>query len=154
MSVSFAVACCHSIGCENIEHRTEVQLSLKQESLYKHCTVLRLRLRLRPLTATEAYSELFHVQALARLEQLKNSEAGWQFCMSTLTGGVTQHNHLKFFCFQVVEHYIKNRYNSENLADRQRVREFLSCWIQLQVSIIWCYCQLLKDRPRTSSYSQ
>lgn len=70
--------------------------------------------------------------ALARLEQLKNSEAGWQFCMSTLMSGMTQHNHLRFFCFQVVEHYIKNHYNNENLADQQRVREFLSCWIQLQ----------------------
>lgn len=70
--------------------------------------------------------------ALAYLEQLKNSEAGWQFCMNTLTRGMNQNNHLRFFCFQVVEHYIRNHYNHENLADQQRVREFLSCWIQLQ----------------------
>jgi len=96
---------------------------------------------------------VFHVQALARLEQLKNSEAGWQFCMSTLTSGMTQHNHLRFFCFQVVEHYIKNHYNNENLADQQRVREFLSCWIQLQVSVKRCYCQLLKEDPCTLNHS-
>ncbi|XP_021920575.1 exportin-T-like [Zootermopsis nevadensis] len=70
--------------------------------------------------------------ALAYLEQLKNSETGWQFCMSTLTRGMTQDNQLRFFCFQVVEHYIRNHYNNENLADQQRVREFLSRWIQLQ----------------------
>ncbi|XP_069692791.1 exportin-T-like isoform X3 [Periplaneta americana] len=70
--------------------------------------------------------------ALAYLEQLKNSEVGWQFCMSTLTNSRTQDNQLRFFCFQVVENYIRNHYNNENLAEQQRVRDFLSCWIQLQ----------------------
>jgi hypothetical protein len=90
---------------------------------------------------------LIVVQALAYLEQLKNSEAGWQFCMSTLTRGMTQDNHLRFFCFQVVEHYIKNHYNNENLADQQRVREFLSCWIQLQVRVKRHNHQLNKEDP-------
>ncbi|KAJ9595161.1 hypothetical protein L9F63_013519, partial [Diploptera punctata] len=68
-------------------------------------------------------------QALTYLEQLKNSELGWQFCMTQLVTPTTQDDRLRFFCFQVVEHYVKNHYNNENPSDKQRLREFLSCWI-------------------------
>ncbi|PSN51529.1 Exportin-T [Blattella germanica] len=65
---------------------------------------------------------------------MKKGLPGVYFCMSSLTSGAIQDDHFRFFCYQVVEHYIRNHYNNENSTDKQRVREFLSCWIQIQCS--------------------
>ena len=42
-------------------------------------------------------------------------------------------DHIKFFCFQVVEHYLKTRYVRSGPAEQQAVQSFLMTWFQRQV---------------------
>ncbi|TRY89703.1 hypothetical protein DNTS_025200, partial [Danionella cerebrum] len=49
-------------------------------------------------------------QALVYFEQLKESLDGWEVCAEALAKGVYSDDHVKFFCFQVLEHQIKFRY--------------------------------------------
>ncbi|XP_074646295.1 exportin-T-like [Tubulanus polymorphus] len=72
-------------------------------------------------------------QALQYFEQLKESEKGWQLCANVLTSGMYMENdHVRFFCFQVIEHFIKTRYNSSTMAERELLKSFLMGWIQFQ----------------------
>jgi hypothetical protein len=70
---------------------------------------------------------------LAYFEQLKSSDTGWQLAISTLVTQPALSDHVKFFCLQVVEAYIKQVYIKANPTQQQAIRSFLSQWIQLQV---------------------
>jgi len=48
-------------------------------------------------------------QAIQYFEQLKASDTGWQMCVTALTTDSCINEHVKFFCLQVVEFYVKNR---------------------------------------------
>ncbi|XP_067120441.1 exportin-T-like isoform X2 [Centruroides vittatus] len=70
-------------------------------------------------------------RALQYFEQLKSAEDGWQLCTKTLATG--QHeNHVKFFCLQVIEHFIKTRYEQSDATQQQQIREFICYWIRTQ----------------------
>lgn len=72
-------------------------------------------------------------RALKYFEELKNSDAGWQICIGALTSGIYERDdHVLFFCFQVLEHFIKTRYHEVDTHHQQFLRKFLSEWIQIQ----------------------
>uniref|UniRef100_A0A4W4DX59 Exportin-T n=1 Tax=Electrophorus electricus TaxID=8005 RepID=A0A4W4DX59_ELEEL len=69
--------------------------------------------------------------ALAYFEQLKESRDGWEVCAQALAKGIYGDDHVKFFCFQVLEHQIKH--GSLTGAQQQLIRETLMKWLQLQL---------------------
>jgi hypothetical protein len=74
---------------------------------------------------------------LAYFEQLKSSDTGWQLATNTLinsTVGSTLGDHAKFFALQVIEVFIKQSYIKSELSQQQGMKNFLSQWIQLQVT--------------------
>uniref|UniRef100_A0A8B9JVX3 Exportin-T n=1 Tax=Astyanax mexicanus TaxID=7994 RepID=A0A8B9JVX3_ASTMX len=71
--------------------------------------------------------------ALAYFEQLKESQDGWEVCAEALAKGIYSDDHVKFFCFQVLEHQIKYRHGSLNGAQQLLIRETLMKWLQMQL---------------------
>uniref|UniRef100_A0A4W4DVK8 Exportin-T n=1 Tax=Electrophorus electricus TaxID=8005 RepID=A0A4W4DVK8_ELEEL len=71
------------------------------------------------------------LMALAYFEQLKESRDGWEVCAQALAKGIYGDDHVKFFCFQVLEHQIKH--GSLTGAQQQLIRETLMKWLQLQL---------------------
>ncbi|GBM46912.1 Exportin-T [Araneus ventricosus] len=71
-------------------------------------------------------------QALQYFEQLKESEDGWKLSINLLSNIDKQQDQVKFFCFQVVLHYVKNKYPYANSEQQQIIREFVKHWIQTQ----------------------
>ncbi|XP_015912211.2 exportin-T isoform X2 [Parasteatoda tepidariorum] len=74
------------------------------------------------------------IQAIQYFEQLKDSEDGWKLCINFLTSDNKQQDTVKFFCFQVISHYVKYKYSYAETGQQQIIREFLKHWIQLQCS--------------------
>uniref|UniRef100_H3C9W1 Exportin-T n=1 Tax=Tetraodon nigroviridis TaxID=99883 RepID=H3C9W1_TETNG len=77
-------------------------------------------------------------QAMAYFEQLKESQDAWEVCAEALAKGIYSDDHVKFFCFQVLEHQVKFRHASLSAAQQQLVRETLMKWLQ---------CQLMAPQP-------
>ncbi|XP_051546507.1 exportin-T isoform X1 [Myxocyprinus asiaticus] len=75
----------------------------------------------------------YRQRALAYFEQLKESLDGWEVCAEALAKGVYSDDHVKFFCFQVLEHQIKFRHGSLTAAQQQLIRETLMKWLQAQL---------------------
>ncbi|XP_077088159.1 exportin-T [Siphateles boraxobius] len=75
----------------------------------------------------------YRQRALAYFEQLKESRDGWEVCAEALVKGVYSDDHVKFFCFQVLEHQIKFRHGSLSAAQQQLIRETLMKWLQAQL---------------------
>uniref|UniRef100_A0A4W4DVS4 Exportin-T n=1 Tax=Electrophorus electricus TaxID=8005 RepID=A0A4W4DVS4_ELEEL len=75
----------------------------------------------------------YRQRALAYFEQLKESRDGWEVCAQALAKGIYGDDHVKFFCFQVLEHQIKFRHGSLTGAQQQLIRETLMKWLQLQL---------------------
>lgn len=75
----------------------------------------------------------YRQRALAYFEQLKVSLDGWEVCAEALAKGVYSDDHVKFFCFQVLEHQIKFRHGSLSAAQQQLIRETLMKWLQTQL---------------------
>uniref|UniRef100_A0A4W4DWU4 Exportin-T n=1 Tax=Electrophorus electricus TaxID=8005 RepID=A0A4W4DWU4_ELEEL len=73
----------------------------------------------------------YRQRALAYFEQLKESRDGWEVCAQALAKGIYGDDHVKFFCFQVLEHQIKH--GSLTGAQQQLIRETLMKWLQLQL---------------------
>ncbi|XP_070558298.1 exportin-T-like isoform X2 [Ptychodera flava] len=71
-------------------------------------------------------------RAMAYFEQMKQMEDGWQICGSALTQGLYEDDHVKFFCFQILEHFIKTRYRTVPSAQQTQLREMLLRWLQVQ----------------------
>uniref|UniRef100_A0A3B3DXD2 Exportin-T n=1 Tax=Oryzias melastigma TaxID=30732 RepID=A0A3B3DXD2_ORYME len=70
----------------------------------------------------------YRQRAMAYFEQLKESPDAWEVCAKALSQG---DDHVKFFCFQVLEHQIKF-HAVLNAAQQQLVRETLMKWLQCQ----------------------
>lgn len=75
----------------------------------------------------------YRQRALAYFEQLKESRDGWEVCAEALVKGLYSDDHVKFFCFQVLEHQIKYRHGSLSAAQQQLIRETLMKWLQAQL---------------------
>ncbi|KAM4678621.1 exportin-T [Discoglossus pictus] len=75
----------------------------------------------------------FRDRALAYFEQLKVSHDAWQACAEALTQRIYSDDHVKFFCFQVLEHQIKFKYSELTALQQQLIRETLITWLQSQM---------------------
>ncbi|XP_064632186.1 exportin-T-like [Lineus longissimus] len=72
-------------------------------------------------------------RACQYFEQLKAADTGWQLCANVLANGMYQNNdHVKFFCFQVIEHFLKTRYMRSSAIEQQQIKSFLMTWLQVQ----------------------
>ncbi|XP_064174772.1 exportin-T [Anguilla rostrata] len=76
----------------------------------------------------------YRQRALVYFEQLKESQDGWQVCAEALVKGLYSEDHVKFFCFQVLEHHIKFRHAELTAVQQQLIRETLMKWLQLQLT--------------------
>uniref|UniRef100_A0A8D3CQJ6 Exportin-T n=1 Tax=Scophthalmus maximus TaxID=52904 RepID=A0A8D3CQJ6_SCOMX len=80
----------------------------------------------------------YRQRAMAYFEQLKESHDAWEICAESLAKGIYNDDHVKFFCFQVLEHQIKFRHGGLSAAQQQLIRETLMKWLQ---------CQLMSAQP-------
>ncbi|KAJ7987934.1 hypothetical protein DPEC_G00318390 [Dallia pectoralis] len=80
----------------------------------------------------------YRQRAIAYFEQLKESHDAWAVCAEVLAKSVYSDDHVKFFCFQVLEHQIKYRHGSLSAAQQQLIREALMKWL---------HCQLMNTQP-------
>ncbi|KAE8281121.1 Exportin-T Exportin(tRNA) tRNA exportin [Larimichthys crocea] len=80
----------------------------------------------------------YRQRAMAYFEQLKESQDAWEVCAEALAKGIYNDDHVKFFCFQVLEHQIKFRHAGLSAAQQQLIRETLMKWLQ---------CQLMNTHP-------
>uniref|UniRef100_A0A1A8EQ40 Exportin-T n=2 Tax=Nothobranchius korthausae TaxID=1143690 RepID=A0A1A8EQ40_9TELE len=76
---------------------------------------------------------LYRQRALAYFEQLKDSQNAWEVCADVLAKGLYSDDHVKFFCFQVLEHQVKFRHAALSAAQQQLIRETLMTWLQSQL---------------------
>ncbi|XP_043943980.1 exportin-T [Protopterus annectens] len=76
---------------------------------------------------------VFRKRALTYFEQLKTSPDAWQVCAEALAQGLHSDDHVKFFCFQVLEHQIKFKYSSLTEVQQQLIRDTLMTWLQAQI---------------------
>ncbi|KAF3859769.1 hypothetical protein F7725_022168 [Dissostichus mawsoni] len=72
-------------------------------------------------------------RAMAYFEQLKESQDGWEVCAEALAKGIYNDDHVKFFCFQVLEHQIRFRHAGLSAVQQQLIRETLMKWLQIQL---------------------
>lgn len=75
----------------------------------------------------------FRERALIYFEQLKVSQDAWQVCAEALAQRMYSDDHVKFFCFQVLEHQIKFKYAELTALQHQLIRETLVAWLQAQM---------------------
>lgn len=80
----------------------------------------------------------YRQRAMAYFEQLKESQDAWEVCAEALAKGIYNDDHVKFFCFQVLEHQIKYRHAGLSAVQQQLFRETLMKWLQ---------CQLMNTQP-------
>uniref|UniRef100_A0A667YNT0 Exportin-T n=1 Tax=Myripristis murdjan TaxID=586833 RepID=A0A667YNT0_9TELE len=80
----------------------------------------------------------YRQRAMAYFEQLKESQDAWEVCAEALAKGIYNDDHVKFFCFQVLEHQIKYRHAGLSAVQQQLIRETLMKWLQ---------CQLMNSQP-------
>ncbi|XP_063443504.1 exportin-T-like isoform X1 [Mytilus trossulus] len=74
-------------------------------------------------------------RALQYFEQLKSLDSGWKLCAEAFVNGSYHGNdHVKFFCLQVIENYLKTGYSQANLDDHQNITSFIARCLQLQGS--------------------
>uniref|UniRef100_A0A8K9XKV9 Exportin-T n=1 Tax=Oncorhynchus mykiss TaxID=8022 RepID=A0A8K9XKV9_ONCMY len=74
----------------------------------------------------------YRQKAMVYFEQLKESQDAWEVCAEALAKGIYSDDHVKFFCFQVLEHQIKYRHGGLSPAQQQLIRETLMKWLQGQ----------------------
>uniref|UniRef100_A0A2K5DTW7 Exportin-T n=1 Tax=Aotus nancymaae TaxID=37293 RepID=A0A2K5DTW7_AOTNA len=72
----------------------------------------------------------FRQRTLAYFEQLKISPDAWQVCAEALAQRTYSDDHVKFFCFQVLEHQVKYKYSELTTVQQQLIRETLVSWLQ------------------------
>ncbi|XP_055769753.1 exportin-T [Salvelinus fontinalis] len=80
----------------------------------------------------------YRQKAMVYFEQLKESQDAWEVCAEALAKDIYSDDHVKFFCFQVLEHQIKYRHGGLSPAQQQLIRESLMKWLQ---------CQLMNSQP-------
>lgn len=87
---------------------------------------------LQGLTALAGRQE--QARTLEYFEQLKNSANGWKLCAQVLTSGTYNGNdHVKFFCLQVIEFYLRSRYAESGIEDHNLVKDLIARLLQMQV---------------------
>ncbi|VTJ65284.1 Hypothetical predicted protein, partial [Marmota monax] len=64
---------------------------------------------------------------------LKISPDAWQVCAEALAQRTYSDDHIKFFCFQVLEHQVKYKYSELTTVQQQLIRETLISWLQAQM---------------------
>ena len=94
----------------------------------------------------------FIEQVLEYFEQLKTSDSGWEQCASALLSGQYEEEHIRFFCYQVIEHFITKRYPlCQDSTTRQNVRNFVINIMQSTVSNLlisynlWCVAYIIRN---------
>ncbi|OCT87510.1 exportin-T isoform X2 [Xenopus laevis] len=75
----------------------------------------------------------YRERASAYFEQLKVSHDAWQVCAEALVQRIYSDDHVKFFCFQVLEHQIKFKHSELTALQQQLIRETLMSWLQSQM---------------------
>ncbi|XP_071190416.1 exportin-T isoform X3 [Salvelinus alpinus] len=80
----------------------------------------------------------YRQKAMVYFEQLKESQDAWEVCAEALAKDIYSDDHVKFFCFQVLEHQIKYRHGGLSPVQQQLIRETLMKWLQ---------CQLMNSQP-------
>ncbi|XP_029282841.1 exportin-T isoform X2 [Cottoperca gobio] len=80
----------------------------------------------------------YRQRAMAYFEQLKESQDAWEVCAEALAKGIYNDDHVKFFCFQVLEHQIRFRHAGLSAVQQLLIRETLMKWLQ---------CQLMNAQP-------
>lgn len=71
-------------------------------------------------------------RALQYFEQLKSSPDGWKLCAATFSNGnYFGNDQVRFFCLQVIEHYLRYRYREADIDDQQSVRSLICTCLQL-----------------------
>lgn len=67
------------------------------------------------------------------VEQLKQSTDGWKICAEGFTSGsYHQNDHVKFFCLQVCEHFIKTNYQNASMEDATAMKSFVMTCIGME----------------------
>ncbi|XP_053377142.1 exportin-T-like isoform X1 [Mercenaria mercenaria] len=78
-------------------------------------------------------SRIEQTRALQYFEQLKASSDGWKLTAQALTSGSYEGNdHVKFFCLQVIEYYLRTRYGEGNQEEHALVKNLIARLLQLQ----------------------
>ncbi|GAB6029893.1 hypothetical protein CHUAL_005594 [Chamberlinius hualienensis] len=75
-----------------------------------------------------------HEIARKYFESLKAREDGWRLCITTLLSDDLQSDYDQFFCFQVLEYFVKSHYANCDNSQQQFLRQFYCFWIQKRVS--------------------
>ncbi|XP_052780847.1 exportin-T-like [Mya arenaria] len=72
-------------------------------------------------------------RALEYFEHLKSSENGWKLCAQALTTSQGYwDDYVKFFCLQVIEAYLKDRYRKCSNGDCELVRSLVASLLEIQ----------------------
>ena len=56
------------------------------------------------------------------------------FFLSHFNVDYFRNDHMRFFCFQVIEHYLKTGYKASTIADHNAIKTLLLGWLELQVN--------------------
>ncbi|XP_052823578.1 exportin-T [Octopus bimaculoides] len=83
---------------------------------------------------------------LTYFELLKRSDDGWKLCITAFTCGKYNSDNARFFFLQVLESYLKQRYQTAGSEDQQIVREFLMTCLQMQASSVTKDKSFLKNK--------
>ncbi|MBZ3885611.1 Exportin-T [Sciurus carolinensis] len=75
----------------------------------------------------------FRRRALAYFEQLKISPDAWQVCAEAPAQRTYSDDHIKFFCFLVLEHQVKYKHSELTTVQQQLIKETLISWLQVQM---------------------
>jgi len=71
-------------------------------------------------------------KALAYIDQIKNSQDAWKFCLQRL--GQTKNIHVKFFCFQIFQDLILHKYSTLTGEESNRLKVELVNWLKTHLS--------------------
>ncbi|XP_059146732.1 exportin-T-like isoform X2 [Physella acuta] len=72
-------------------------------------------------------------RAVQCVEQLKQSEEGWKVCAQAFTSGTYyQNDHVKFFCLQVCEHFVKSRYQQTSAGNIDFMKSFIQTCLEME----------------------
>lgn len=63
-----------------------------------------------------------------------------------------RNDHVKFFCTQVIEDFLKTRYEQSSISDQQTVKSFIARCLQLQVIIDLITNKVIDINTKTDAY--
>lgn len=75
-----------------------------------------------------------HQKLLQEFERVKESENGWKDCAQLLVSDQVINDQTKFFCMQIIESYIKNRYVKASQGEQDLLKQFMSTWLHMQTA--------------------